>query len=53
MDLFLHEKIRFIDIQNNLLKVMEEHVPSYGLSLEGVLEEDRKIREQIRKTVGV
>ena len=53
VDLFLHEKIRFIDIQNNLLKVMEEHVPSYGLSLEGVLEEDRKIREQIRKTVGV
>ncbi len=53
VDLFLHEKIRFIDIQNNLLKVMEEHVPSYGLSLEGVLEEDRKIREQIRTTVGV
>ena len=48
VDMFLHEKIRFIDIQNTLVKVMEEHVPQFGLDLEGVLEIDMRIREEVR-----
>ncbi len=48
VDLFLHEKIKFIDIQNTLVKVMEEHVPQFGLDLEGVLGVDKRIREEVR-----
>ena len=48
VDLFLHEKIRFIDIQNTLVKIMEEHDPEVGLDLEGVLDVDRRIREKVR-----
>jgi len=48
VDLFLHEKIRFIDIQNTLVKVMEEHDPKFGLDLEGVLEMDMRIRDEVR-----
>ena len=48
VDMFLHEKIRFIDIQNTLVKVMEEHKPQFGLDLEGVLEADKRIREEVR-----
>lgn len=48
VDLFLHEKIRFIDIQNTLVKVMEGHKPQFGLDLEGVLEADMRIREEVR-----
>ncbi|MBQ6496425.1 MAG: 1-deoxy-D-xylulose-5-phosphate reductoisomerase [Firmicutes bacterium] len=48
VDQFLKGKIRFTDIQDTLVKVMEEHEPKYHLSLEEVLEEDRKIREVLR-----
>lgn len=49
VDMFLHEKIRFIEIQDTLERILEEHVPKYNLDLEGVLEEDRKIRDYVRK----
>lgn len=48
VDMFLNRKIRFIDIQNTLVKVMEEHEPKFGLDLEGVLETDLRIREEVR-----
>lgn len=48
VDMFLNRKIRFIDIQNTLVKVMEEHEPQFGLDLEGVLETDLRIREEVR-----
>lgn len=48
VDLFLKGRIRFIDIQNTLLKVMENHVPQYGLNLEGVLDADMRIRDEVR-----
>lgn len=51
VEMFLKGKIRFIDIQNNLMKIMEEHNPKYGLDLEGVLEEDRMIRESVRTMI--
>ena len=50
VDLFLHGKIRFVDIQDTLEKILNEHVPKYGLDLGGVLEEDRKIREYVRQS---
>ena len=48
VDQFLKGKIRFTDIQDTLMRVMEMHEPKYHLSLEEVLEEDRKIREVLR-----
>jgi len=51
VDLFLHQKIRFVDIQDTLERILNEHVPKFGLDLEGVLEEDRKIRDYVRKLV--
>lgn len=47
VDQFLKGKIRFVDIQDNLVRIMEEHVPKYNLTLEEVLEEDKRIREQL------
>lgn len=47
-ELFLSEKIRFTDIQNTLEKVMENHNPQFGLDLEGILEMDMRIRDEVR-----
>ena len=52
VDMFLHGKIRFVDIQDTLEKVLDEHVPQFGLDLEGVLEEDRAVRDNVRKLLG-
>ena len=49
VDLFLKSKIRFIDIQNTLERVMDRHVPDYGLDLERILGTDRQIRESIKE----
>lgn len=51
VEMFLKGKIRFIDIQNMLLDIMEAHKPQYGLDLEGILEVDRRIREDVRKII--
>ena len=47
VDQFLKGQIRFVDIQDSLVRVMEEHEPKYHLDLAGVLEEDRKVREAV------
>ncbi len=52
VDLFLRKQIRFIDIQNTLVKIMEEHIPKKCLTLEAVLEEDKKARELVGKMFG-
>lgn len=49
--MFLSGRIRFVDIQDMLVKVMEEHVPKYHMDIEGILEEDRKIRDKMRKMI--
>ena len=49
VDMFLHGKIRFIEIQDTLERILNEHKPKFNLDLEGVLEEDRKIRDYVRK----
>ncbi len=46
VDMFLKGQIRFVDIQDNLAKIMDEHEPDYELTLEKVLEIDRGIREK-------
>ena len=51
VDLFLHGKIRFIDIQNFLIQMMEAHQTKRNLDLETILEEDMKGREDVRKLV--
>ena len=51
VDLFLHGKIRFIDIQNFLIQMMEAHQMKRNLDLETILEEDMRGREDVRKLV--
>lgn len=51
VDLFLHGKIRFIDIQNFLIQMMEAHQTKRNLDLETILEEDMRGREEVRKLV--
>ena len=51
VDLFLHGKIRFIDIQNFLIQMMEAHQTKRILDLETILEEDMRGREDVRKLV--
>lgn len=51
VDLFLHEKIRFVDIQDMLERVMNAHKPKHGLTLEGILEEDKLARESVYSLV--
>ena len=51
VDLFLHGKIRFIDIQNFLIQMMEAHQTKRNLDLETILEEDMRGRENVRKLV--
>ena len=51
VDLFLHGKIRFIDIQNFLIQMMEAHQTKRNLDLEAILEEDMRGREDVRKLV--
>ena len=48
-DLFLKGKIRFIEIQKTLERVMDRHKPDYNLDLEGVLAADRRMRESIKE----
>ena len=51
VDLFLHGKIRFIDIQNFLIQMMEAHQTKRNLDLETILEEDMRGREDVRNLV--
>lgn len=52
VDLFLNRKIRFIDIQNNLERILDAHKPAYNLDLEGILEADRLAREATLRLCG-
>ena len=52
VDLFLNKKIRFIDIQNTLEKIMAEHKPQYNPGLEDVLEVDRSVRQKVKEYFG-
>ena len=47
VDMFLHKKIRFTDIQDTLERVLHDYIGKFGLDLEGILEEDKWIREHV------
>ena len=47
VDRFLKREIRFIDIQNTLEKILDQHVPTYDLTLEDILRIDKEIREMV------
>lgn len=44
---FLEGKISFIEIQNTIEKVLQNHKPIYHLDLEGILEIDQSIRGEL------
>ena len=43
---FLEKKIRFIDIQDTLEKIMDTHENSFDMSIDNILEADRLAREK-------
>ena len=49
VDLFLNEKIKFIDIQNNLESFLEKHQPVELKSIDESKEMDREVKEKIRR----
>lgn len=49
VELFLGGKIRFIEIQNTIEKVLNDHKPKYNLDLEGILEADIQARKAALK----
>lgn len=51
VQLFLEEKIRFIDIQNTIEKILDAHKPSYDLDLEGILEADKAARAAVLELI--
>lgn len=51
VDLFLQEKIQFIHIQRVLETILEKHQVVYNCDLEGILEVDRCVREEVIRLV--
>lgn len=51
VEAFLSGRIGFTDIQDNLERIMNDHEPKYGLDIEGILDEDRNIREKVREMI--
>ena len=51
VELFLNQKIKFIDIQNNIERILHTHIPSYDLDLEGILEIDKETRRLVRELI--
>lgn len=51
VQLFLEKKIRFIEIQNTIEKVLNAHQATYDLDLEGILEADRAARAAVLELI--
>lgn len=51
VELFLNQKIKFIDIQNNIERILHTHIPSYDLDLEGILEIDKETRRLVKELI--
>ncbi|MEG2199179.1 MAG: 1-deoxy-D-xylulose-5-phosphate reductoisomerase [Anaerovorax sp.] len=51
VDLFLQGKIQFIHIQKTLERILEKHQVVYNFDLQGILEIDRSVREEVEKLV--
>ena len=52
VEMFLEGKIRFTDIQRTVARVLEDHRPAPGGSLEAVLEADRWARARAEEVAG-
>jgi 1-deoxy-D-xylulose-5-phosphate reductoisomerase len=50
---FLAERIRFLDIQNTLVRMMGEYTPVKAASVEEILEVDRQARARARELAGI
>jgi len=50
---FLEEKIRFIDIQNTIEKIMDWHDVQSNLEIEDVLAIDKQVRAKTRQIIGL
>ena len=48
---FLHGEIRFAQIQQLLEETLNKHQPLYDLSLDGILEADRRARDEARDLI--
>ncbi|MDD7719463.1 MAG: 1-deoxy-D-xylulose-5-phosphate reductoisomerase [Eubacteriaceae bacterium] len=51
VEMFLKEKISFIDIQRTLESILEKHNPTYNLGLEDIISIDREVRKEIRELI--
>ncbi len=51
VDLFLKEKISFIDIEKIISRALEAHNPVEPASLEEILEIDKEVRQKVTETV--
>lgn len=49
VDLFINEKIQFIDIQNNLESFLDKHEPVELKTIDEIKEMDREVKERIRR----
>ncbi len=47
VQLFLQNKIKFTDIQNNIERIMNSHIPTYNLGLEDILATDKLARNMV------
>jgi 1-deoxy-D-xylulose-5-phosphate reductoisomerase len=47
--LFLDHRINYLDIQDKIGQVLEEHEPTFKLTIEGILEIDRRTRERVKQ----
>lgn len=47
VDQFLKGKIRFVDIEKNIEKILELHTPSYNLGLNDIINIDQEIRKEV------
>lgn len=51
VQMFLENKIKFTDIQNNIEKILNIHKPTYNLNLEDIIEADKEARSMVEKLV--
>jgi len=49
--LFLEKRIQFLDIQNHIARILEEHKPEYRLDVGQILELDENVRREVLKNV--
>jgi len=51
VQLFLEKKIKFLDIQNNIEKMLELHQPEYRLDIDQILEIDARTRQEVIRLI--